>query len=324
MSSIVPSVAAVNLTRHSTDPDQLHITAFARVPVVPNQSTKLVPYNYATAPENGIYEFAFMAEMPELVGMGMPDNLVVASVHLNLQQNSLVKGVKIQGASNSKVIRLPVSPAVLSLESDSFYVNTAEIREDKLIVNVQYAGGNVPHDFELAWDGVYLESFPPRTAMTLRHHDNGDAGEVLKSETLEFSLHDLEPCMIELNTPHGLQMSLPFKLSHSALPELVPLGPGGIPIIDSRVVSLLVSLLQDDNQVQSLLNDPASTIGSFGLSNEQLGQVFGRQFQNTVEGNGFGGILQGSTGILSYLRNVGVRENVLNALEAYLLGQQPA
>ncbi len=49
-----------------------------------------------------------------------------------------------------------------------------------------YGGGCEPHDFELCWDGVFLDYFIPEVHLTLGHNANADMCDMWVVETVEF------------------------------------------------------------------------------------------------------------------------------------------
>jgi hypothetical protein len=201
-------------------------------------------------------------------------------------------------------MRVPTITDSAAPVSDDFNINQVATKDDKLTVTVQYTGGCERHDFDLRWDGSYLESFPPQVLMRLVHNSNSDPCEALPTEELKFDMLDLDPCVIKLSSDFGYTSSIPFKLAPPHPPALIPFGPGGIPIIEKNILRLLVSLLQDKTALEKFSADPVAAMRTAGLTDEQISM-----FSDSAN-NGGGVIFNGSTGILARL---GVRQEVLDA-----------
>ncbi len=74
------------------------------------------------------------------------------------------------------------------------FVTTTSIRDDRLSIGVQFAGGCDTHAFSLCWGGdatAFLESEPVQVELRLQHETN-DTCEALLSESLTFDLRSLE------------------------------------------------------------------------------------------------------------------------------------
>ena len=70
-------------------------------------------------------------------------------------------------------------------------IDSAAIEGGNLVLNVSYGGGCEEHEFELAWDGLVLESLPAQVSLQLYHNSNNDFCEAFLSETLVFDLSEL-------------------------------------------------------------------------------------------------------------------------------------
>ena len=125
----VPTVAGVNIELLSDDSQQLLIVAFARVPKYPNVLTQLEPYTYVTAPVDGIYDFSLLANLPDLaVGNPSADILISATATIRQSKTEPVKGVRIWGAKDSFVMRVPHITDEGSKVSDDFKVIEASTK----------------------------------------------------------------------------------------------------------------------------------------------------------------------------------------------------
>lgn len=67
----------------------------------------------------------------------------------------------------------------------------AEIRGDRLLLEVRYGGGCREHRFALAGGGVFMESQPVQTSLRLEHDALGDVCRALVERELSFDLTPL-------------------------------------------------------------------------------------------------------------------------------------
>ncbi|NIR48110.1 hypothetical protein GWO43_06630 [candidate division KSB1 bacterium] len=96
-----------------------------------------------------------------------------------------------QGCDSLPFVRITdASPA--SLQKDPFELQSVEIDEDTISVEITYAGGCKTHDFALFMSpAAFLESFPVQANLFLRHNNNDDGCEALIRETLSFDLRPI-------------------------------------------------------------------------------------------------------------------------------------
>jgi hypothetical protein len=80
------------------------------------------------------------------------------------------------------------SSSVLTASRDPVTILGATVTEDLLSVDVRYGGGCAEHAFSLHHSGIFRESYPVHTDMTLAHDAGGDACRALIQRTLEFDL----------------------------------------------------------------------------------------------------------------------------------------
>lgn len=64
----------------------------------------------------------------------------------------------------------------------------ARIEGDVLLLEVRYGGGCETHDFALLHSGVFMESLPVQTVLTLAHDAHGDPCRALVGRSLRFDL----------------------------------------------------------------------------------------------------------------------------------------
>jgi hypothetical protein len=70
-------------------------------------------------------------------------------------------------------------------------ISDASIEGNVLAVEVGYPGGCQEHEFELYWDGLYIETVVPQVDLAIFHENNGDACEAFIFETIEFDISEL-------------------------------------------------------------------------------------------------------------------------------------
>lgn len=71
---------------------------------------------------------------------------------------------------------------------DPAIVVDAAIAKDVLHIITRYGGGCKEHDFELYWNGLFMESNPVQVNLQLSHHSNNDMCRALITENLYFDL----------------------------------------------------------------------------------------------------------------------------------------
>lgn len=86
-----------------TEPRLLSITAIGKVPTLGWKSACLVPYEYPSSPEDGIYHFDFIAEAPDTVAPEIA-NSVVAHFSWSPQWETFA-GVVIHSSENEKQVK---------------------------------------------------------------------------------------------------------------------------------------------------------------------------------------------------------------------------
>lgn len=75
-----------------------------------------------------------------------------------------------------------------NLFTDPASIIQAEIKRDILTMTVRYGGGCEDHEFELYWDGLFMESHPLQVRLSLSHNSNGDMCRALLTDELYFDL----------------------------------------------------------------------------------------------------------------------------------------
>lgn len=77
-------------------------------------------------------------------------------------------------------------------DGDATWYESASVSGDTLSIDVSYGGGCETHDFQICWDGLFLESEPVQVGLEVWHDAHGDACEAEISETLTFDLSPLK------------------------------------------------------------------------------------------------------------------------------------
>ena len=76
--------------------------------------------------------------------------------------------------------------------TDDFVFNYVELTGDILEISVSYGGGCEEHDFDLIFDGLFLESYPVIAPTLLSHDSHDDPCEAWITEILFFDLTPLK------------------------------------------------------------------------------------------------------------------------------------
>lgn len=218
MNSKILSVTAASLQIEKTNPPRLVIQASGFTTTGGWSNGLLIPYVYITPPQDGIWDFDFVATRPTgfVTQMLTP---IIAEDYIWEDFPAALKGVRIHGSSNYiEALLSPntdhisaeeagsfkkVSPAELAelkQNNDLFNITNAFVWENTLTVDVLYGGGCQKHDFILAWDGSTLESAPVQIPLCLIHDNNQDNCRALVRETLQFDLSE--------HLQHGVDLKL--------------------------------------------------------------------------------------------------------------------
>jgi len=75
--------------------------------------------------------------------------------------------------------------------TDEYIIQDARVEADSLIVDISHGGGCEEHEYQMFWDGLLLETFPPQVNLSLFHNANGDFCEAALFETLSIDLSSL-------------------------------------------------------------------------------------------------------------------------------------
>ncbi len=76
-------------------------------------------------------------------------------------------------------------------ESDAVTITGAKLEGNILSLNIEYSGGCKDHSYDLIGSEAVMKSMPPKRAVNLIHHSNGDSCRELVSETIKFDIRAL-------------------------------------------------------------------------------------------------------------------------------------
>lgn len=202
-SNSVEPVSKVTTVEGSLDNGKVLITAKGIVPTTGWSNATLSPVMYVVPPADGIFAYQFVATRPG--GFVNQVETIIETAPSSIEHLRKMKGIRVEAATNAMVLRLlQYAPEGYPEPVDKFDMKDVAVIDGMLQVSVQYVGGVVArHDFELFWDGTYLESNPPQVKMRLIHNGNDDPGEAILLEQLRFALPALDPCIIHIEDGLG-------------------------------------------------------------------------------------------------------------------------
>lgn len=99
---------------------------------------------------------------------------------------------------DSPVDKEPVASACTAVvqgdapESDRVMSIGADVVDGCLAITASYGGGCKEHEFRLFWNGMWAESMPPQTGLTLVHNGNDDHCRSIQSSVTKFDLSELK------------------------------------------------------------------------------------------------------------------------------------
>ncbi|WP_294825084.1 hypothetical protein [uncultured Flavobacterium sp.] len=202
------AVKDVIISIGKSNPPTLIINAEGDVPTTGWKGGILSPYIYAKQPEDGIYEFDFIAQEP-----GGIVNEVITPISASYSDEAFdpeIKGVKIYASNNfikaflenrrtndfiseehGQLTQKPAESIQKLLQtSDRFNITNVYIWENVLHITVVYGGGCREHGFELVWDGTVMESMPSQVKFYIIHNANQDPCKAIVEQELQFVLPD--------------------------------------------------------------------------------------------------------------------------------------
>ena len=86
--------------------------------------------------------------------------------------------------------QVPINGTFELRGSDSFRINSVEVENQNLLIEVSYSGGCEIHEFELIWPGAITAIFPPDFSVLLSHNANEDLCEAFLTDTLIFDISE--------------------------------------------------------------------------------------------------------------------------------------
>lgn len=162
----------------------LHVTAEA--PTLGWCNVALSSVVYVMPPADGIQDFILHGQAPSgLAATAIETFQVSASV----PSADWLQGVRIINSCGTSLLtlKMPVREQA-PIGDDSFGIEAAVLKGDKLIIDVRYGGGCRQHTFQLNWNGKFLKSIPMQVPLELSHNANGDTCKAIIRERLQFDL----------------------------------------------------------------------------------------------------------------------------------------
>lgn len=109
---------------------------------------------------------------------------------------STKKCVSVKQSSNTfnqtnEIIRLTATVGRIEQASDSFSISNVLVKENKLFIDVTYAGGCEDHQFQLIGSSILTKSLPPIRSIQLVHHANGDNCKMNWTQRIEVDIKEL-------------------------------------------------------------------------------------------------------------------------------------
>ncbi|MCI5122954.1 MAG: hypothetical protein D3925_00385 [Candidatus Electrothrix sp. AR5] len=165
----------------------LELDVIAFTPTLGWKDVVLSLVQYATPPADGIQDVILCGRQPG--GITLPA-IELHRLSVELLDKEWFRGVCITRQSdNEKLITLrTLVREKKPIGTDMVMISAAGLKGDKLLIDVSYAGGCAPHDFQLEWNGDFLKSNPQQVMFNLSHNGNGDACQALIRERLQFDL----------------------------------------------------------------------------------------------------------------------------------------
>ncbi|MEM1209560.1 MAG: hypothetical protein AAGI54_09850 [Planctomycetota bacterium] len=167
------------------------VSLVAVAPTLGYTDVNLSAVVYVQPPLDGIQDLILSYRPPS--GLLVPQVIHLIPLKLDLPPVDWFRGVRVHVEPGLIGEPMPITLRSLVLDhppvgDDTVMMSRAGLRDDTLVIDATYGGGCAPHHFQLAWDGLYLESHPPAVVFTLSHNANGDDCRMLINEQLEFDL----------------------------------------------------------------------------------------------------------------------------------------
>lgn len=162
----------------------LHVTAEA--PTLGWSNVALSSVVYVMPPADGIQDFILYGQAPSGFAGAAIETFQVSAL---VPSADWLQGVRIINSCGTSLLtlRTPVQEQA-PIGDDSFGIEAACLKGDKLVIDVHYGGGCRQHTFQLNWDGEFLKSIPMQVPLELSHNANGDNCRAIIHERLQFDL----------------------------------------------------------------------------------------------------------------------------------------
>lgn len=117
----------------------------------------------------------------------------IKTVILLLTFTALINGCLFTNPSDSSDEGGETKPLRIKTSASEIYYDPAavvkfDITRNVLELTTRYGGGCEVHDFELYWDGLFMESYPVQVNLQLSHNSHNDMCRALITDNLYFDL----------------------------------------------------------------------------------------------------------------------------------------
>jgi len=120
-----------------------------------------------------------------MIGLILPFSCTSDDASTEVVQTPTTPAVE---APHVRMIQIADKEQIDSAPSDQFDVFDAKIEGNSLVLVVEYGGGCETHEFELYWDGLFLEEGPLSIKTILAHNAHNDSCEAMIQKEIRFDL----------------------------------------------------------------------------------------------------------------------------------------
>lgn len=106
---------------------------------------------------------------------------------------ALINGCLFTNPSDSADEDREINPLRIKTSATEIYYDPAAVVKSDITRNIleltmRYGGGCEVHDFELYWDGLFMESYPVQVNLQLSHNSHNDVCRALITDSIYFDL----------------------------------------------------------------------------------------------------------------------------------------
>lgn len=116
------------------------------------------------------------------------------------QKNDMFNGGNINSQSGADIVSKNIiidEDSFHSISKDEFSIQDTYIKDDSLVLTIEYGGGCGTIEYDLVTDGAFMESYPVQLNIAVSFEDD-DTCEALVREQLSFNLSNLADHYFEL------------------------------------------------------------------------------------------------------------------------------